>query len=437
MPLDAPLQESAEDTIAACRQPYPLPPDVRYVVDNILADDEIDEGSYIALNLFLPRQPIFDVIGNPNVGDEHEPSGYVRRRGLGLKLMELVEAALPALPMEVQNGLAFSSLQWLRRDLENLAWVYARWAFEDSIIGGCQKAWLRPPRIRRTGEPFKRTLRRLHAPSFIARQVKAQEESEPRRARASRILDRVEGATGLSDRFCLYALDLAEQREQARREAMRQFLAAHRKTADKTAATRKRVHLERAVIRRSLRVASAVLPDAQVRAFVHGESIRIPGAAFDLAVKLQTSITSQGHGVLDVNAVTRDGAMLASFCVYHTKTPALDQLTAMALAMGAGEEAEIIRDANIIQMFPAGREHPLLADREKREAADRAAAVARIEAQDRVRVDRSHWSSQELECRANAYWDATKHIWIGRLAVFACGRRVKLLGLAAATNPSA
>lgn len=425
MPLDSAAPVPVRDPVAECRQPYPLPPDVRYVIDGILGEQGIDDGSYIALNLFVPRKPILDAIDNHDV--DAGRLTWRRRHALGLRLMDLVGTTLPGLPLEVRNGIAFSSLQWLRRDLEGLARVFAAWAFEDEITGGAMKPWLPRwrRRIRSNGEVGKRTMRRLGSPAFIARVVKGHHESRERREMGSRILDRVERATVLTDCLGSYAAEMAAQRERAYIESIRQFVETGG-TADKEqpAARRRRIRHRRAVIRRSLRAASAVLPASQIRAFARAESVRIAGCTLDLAVRPQAPLAERGHGVLDVTAMAHDGTeRLASLCIYHDRTPALDQLAALALAMGAGEEADIVHDANIVQMFPAGREHPLLAARETRDISARTADPANW-----TTIDRSYWSFDERRAREQAYWEATKHIWIERLAVFACGRRVTMLG---------
>lgn len=426
MPLD-----TSRDVVAECRQPYPLPADARYVLDGILNDFGIDDGSYVALNLFVPRKPILDAIDGPMT---EAPATWRRRFSLGLRLMRLVDEALPTFPDEVRNGIAFASKQWLRRNLVDLAEMYAGWAFEDETTGGAMEPWLPRwrQRICRNGEVGKRTARRLHAPSFIARAVKARIESRQRREMATAILHRIESATDLTDCLSTYAAEMAAQRERERLEGMRRLLANDRAVvpSPRVRLKRKRAIQGRAVIKRSLRAATAVLPESDVRAFIHGERICLSGATIDLAVRLQATLSEKGHGVLNVTAIARDGTALASLCVFHERTPALDQLAALALAMGAGEEADIIHDANIVQMFPAGREHPLLAAREKRDAA----VLADTRSRNWTQIDRSYWSFEERRARETAYWDATKHIWIERLAVFVCGRRVKLLGLADGGN---
>jgi hypothetical protein len=410
-----PLDGSAEE-IAQCRQQYPLPPDVRYALDNMLSDWEIDEGSYIALNLFVPRAPILEAI-----------DGNTRYRALGTRLMGLVDEALPVLPQEVRNGIAQTSLQWLRRDLIGLAEVYAGWAIEDEVTGGAMKPWLPRwrRRIRRNGEMGKRTARRLHSPAFIARTVRANVESRHRRDMAKPILDRVEAATALTDCLGDYARDMEEQRERAREAGIRRLVGAERISGARPGLLRKQRRRSRAVIRRSLRAAAAVLPDSKVRLFARGESVRLPGDTLDLAVRLQGTLDARGHGALAVTALVPGGAAaLASLCVYHEGLPALDQLAALALAMSAGEEADIIHDANITTMLPGGREHPLLAEREKRDLAART-----VEARVWTRIDRSYWSNQDLQARRNAYWQATRRIWTERLAVFVGGRRFRMLDL--------
>lgn len=411
-----------------CRQTYPLPPDARYVLDNMLDDWGLDEGSYMALNLFVPRLPILALLDASGTGDVR--IGLHRREMLSEQLLDLVDATLPDLPDEVRSGLGWASLAWLRRDFYGLAKVYSDWAHEDEIVGGCMKKFLRVRRIRRNGEVYPRTMRRLLSPAFIARFVKQQRESMQRRRMATRILNRVERVGDPVDCLGGFAEEMAAQRERARQEAYKRFRTLGSVKDINPAMERKLLRKRRGVIKRSLNFASAVLSADQIRTFAHGKAVRISGQTLDLLVSPTGGMADCGHGALHVEAAAPGGQALASLCTYQDKTPALDQLASLSLAMGAGEEAEIISVANIVQMHPGGREHPLLAERENRHIAVGAERRA-AQADNWTVIDRSWWSYGETRNRQRSYWDATKHIWLERLAVFACGRRVKMLGAVA------
>lgn len=423
----------SESILSACRQQYPLPPDIRYVLDGMLEDQLLDQGSYIALNLFVPRTPILAVIDAEEPSDELPMRTYKARQLKQGLILDLVDQHLRELPQIICDGLAHCSLDWLRRDFYSLAEVYAMWVHEDETTGGALKDFRQQVRVRRNGEVFPRTARRIRSPSYIARYVKQREESFQRREMATRLLDRVERAQPENGRGFLHEVEaeLAAQREAARTSAIRQLCLEQANVGHlpEVAAMLKRVlspakkrqRQRRAVIRRALNVAAAVLPDQDVRAFVHGQGVRLPGQTMDLVVRPRGSVAERGHGAIDVQVTApASSEVLASLCTYIERTPALDQLVGFALAMQAGEEADIIAKANITNLLPAGRDHPLLAAREKQHVVDRAAPRL-------MPNRRGVWSLADVREYANAYWDETKHMWVERLSVFACGRRVKML----------
>lgn len=429
-----PLDSAPQDIIAACRHPTSLPGDVRQVLDGLLDDWCIDEGSYIALNLFAPREPISALIAKHRtkvVEADWDLAGplpatlYADRRRIAPAVLDLAEAAIASLPQQVFDGLAQFSLGWLRRDLEGLAEVFSMWVHEDETTGGCMKHIRDRRRISSSGEVWRRTARQIRSPAFIARYVKGREESLHRRAMANRILDRAQRASRLSGAaFEAYASELAAQREADRVAGLQRLRADLEKAGKDTVAARKRTRQRRSALKRALAVAAAIVSDDAIRAFVRGGAVRLPGQTLDLAVKLAARPTDRGHGCLAVYVTAPDSReVLAHLCTYIEDTPALDQLAAFALAMQAGEEAQIIADANITALLPAGREHPLLAERVQRHLAARASREASW-----TPIGRDRWSLEEKRSRESAYWQETRHIWVERLAVFACGRRVKMLG---------
>jgi hypothetical protein len=429
MPLDGAVATAVShhsDMIASCRQKYPLPPDVRYVLDHLLDEWGLDEGSYMALNLFVPRAPIIKLI-DCQPGERISERGMDRKKTLAESLLDLIDDAFSCMTPIVQSGLAHASLHWLARDLHGLGQIFAHWAFEDEISGGCLKNFRDRKRICRNGDVWPRTLRRIHSPAFISRYVKRAQESEQRRRLATRILNRTERVPVLDDHLAQYSVELTNQREDARRAAIAQFEAsgvagAPLRSSGTRRALRKRVASHRAIIKRAVNAASMILSSDQISAFASGAPVRLPGQSLDLLVTLSGGLADCGHGAISVAAAAPQGEVLASLCTYVEGTPALDQLAALALAMKAGEEAQIISDANIIKMMPAEEEHPLLAERASRHLAQQISRASNW-----TRIGRDCWSYEERRGRIDAYWNATQAIWLERLAVFACGRRVKLL----------
>jgi hypothetical protein len=99
---------------------------------------------------------------------------------------------------------------------------------------------------------------------------------------------------------------------------------------------------------------------SQVGAFAQGQTITLPGQALSLEIARGRSVTTTGHGALDVGLCAPDGTRLASVCVYFDKTPALDQLAALALHLNAGEETAVLDTGNLFSITAAGAEHPLV-----------------------------------------------------------------------------
>jgi hypothetical protein len=95
-----------------------------------------------------------------------------------------------------------------------------------------------------------------------------------------------------------------------------------------------------------------------------------------LEIARNRSVASTGHGALDVRLCTPDGTRLANICVYFDKTPALDQVAALALHLDAGEENAIIDTGNLFNVTPAGAEHALVIQRQTKRAMPEDQALA-------------------------------------------------------------
>jgi hypothetical protein len=170
--------------------------------------------------------------------------------------------------------------------------------------------------------------------------------------------------------------------------------------------TRKTRRQNRATIKRAAVCAASVLGSGAVSDFAAGRSIILDGETLALDVARVASAARLGHSGLHVVAVDRTSKRkLADMCVYIEKTPALDQLTALALAMKAGEETHIIQTANLSNVTELGFAHPLIAERGKHNG----------ERPWRPRDDRAE--------KNEAYWNETKPLWLNTLGVFVLGRQ--------------
>ena len=161
----------------------------------------------------------------------------------------------------------------------------------------------------------------------------------------------------------------------------RQMTRTHRKVAARAAAT-----AERVIGRDNLHRWNTAQP------------VTIVGSAISFEVARAGSSAALGHGGLILTAVDKEtGRKLANMCFYHEKTPALDQLTALALAVSAGEEDEIVATANLSNVTDLGAKHPL------------------IEGHKSARRERQWMPRDVAQERNEEYWQSTKAVWLEAL----------------------
>lgn len=135
--------------------------------------------------------------------------------------------------------------------------------------------------------------------------------------------------------------------------------AARKRLAEKPRDRRRR----QGVIKRASVMAAALLGAGTVSAFARGEPIRIPGQEVAFELRSTSRLGHIGHGGVEVAIVSHDGKRLSKLCVYHDETPALDQLTAFALRIAAGDEREIISTGNLYAVEGNAADHPVLIER--------------------------------------------------------------------------
>ncbi len=386
--------------------PHPLPPDVEYFIDAAVDHEELDACAALTLKLYAPRTQLMSIIDQEY---KHDGPAWMRQRVRKCDDLTAVADSIHCqLPFEVRGPLAWAGVRHVRHCVTGAAHMMAWWAQEDMIKGGC-------------GEPYKRarnrahwrhmnayTLmpsqrRRLYNRGWIRKYVCQSPEKRRLEAMGVRTRARTRGVTWMSvmDQAEKISAMLEAQHENYRRtneRAIRQFATrnlrparaltkAHRKVAAKAAAT-----AERVIGKDNLHRWNTAQPVTIV-----GDTI-----AFDVA--RSNSSTTLGHGGLILTAVDKDtGRKLANMCLYHEKTPALDQLTALALAVAAGEEAEIVTTANLSNVTDLGAKHPLIAGHK----------AARMERQWRPR--------DVVQERNEEYWLATKPVWLNTLGAIVLG----------------
>lgn len=109
---------------------------------------------------------------------------------------------------------------------------------------------------------------------------------------------------------------------------------------------RRRRKQERKAASRSAAFLNRIMGKQQTTMFLGGDRIEVEGSRFVFSVK-KKNLFSTSHGALSIvvhEKKTRE--RLFDLCWYVDKTPAIDQIAAMSLAVQAGDEDEIIRVGN-------------------------------------------------------------------------------------------
>lgn len=388
-------------------QKAPLPPDCEYFIDSALEHEEIDACAALTLKLYAPRVTLMNVIDQEYKHDG--PAWMGLRLSKCDELTALADGIHCQLPVDVRGPLAWAGVCHVRHWVAGTANMMAWWAQEDMIKGGC-------------GEPYKRarnrahwrhidnyTLmpsqrRRLYNHGWIRKYVHQSPEKSRLAMMGMRTRARIRGLDWMSakDQAEKIAAMLEAQHENYRRtneRVIRQFAArelrqtklltkAHRKIAAKAAATAERV-----------------IGSDNLRRWNAAQPVTITGSTIAFDVARSQSSATMGHGGLILTAVDKDtGRKLANMCLYHEKTPALDQLTALALAVMAGEEAEIMTTANLSNVTDLGAKHPLI---DGHKSARRA----------------QEWQPRNIvQERNEEYWQATKPIWLETLGTLVLDR---------------
>lgn len=421
-----------------------LAPDIVYVLDGLLDNDSMDAGTFALLRTYATNREIDAILEQD--ANEPWPVALSRRRQNGLKLVDLANRKMPGLPAEVQVHIAALSLNWLRHSIRRYAEVYCAWTYEDETTGGAMKAWRDINRVRGDGSEGRRIGRRLRSPKFLRRVVQSQPETSGMRVLAERIFARVDmvpkgrvsddGAAAFAEAERLrieaerHERTMAEIRTWSQRERYDEAVIppiAIRLKKKAMIEARRKSRTRRKVIKRASQVAESIIGRQAISDLSRGDPVILEGNAVDLMVRSTASLGETNHGTLDISVHKKCGVPLAKLCVYIKDTPALDQVTAFWLMMQSGEEDDIIRSSNLVKVYDAGREHPVIAERERLSA-------------ERARIaDAANWTPinprggrqgrmsnrQTLDHWKGIYAKEMLPVWVERTAIAVCGRRVK------------
>lgn len=104
------------------------------------------------------------------------------------------------------------------------------------------------------------------------------------------------------------------------------------------------------VLKKSAAFLSTLIAPNDVSMFVGGKEIRVEGHRY-VFVLSKDNILSTNHGAISIKVHDKDtDRRLFNLCWYVQDTPALDQLAALAMAVRAGDEDEIIRVGNMLRV---------------------------------------------------------------------------------------
>lgn len=393
-------------------QTAPLAPDVEYFLDAALEHEELDATAALTLKLYAPRVAVMSII---DMEYKHDGPAYmVQRVSKCDELTALADGILCQLPIETRAPLAWAGVRHVKHWVGGTANMLAWWAQEDMIKGGC-------------GEPYKRARNRAHwrhidrytlMPSqrsrlyrkgWIRKYVWHSQDKNRLVAMGRRTRARISGMDWLSVRQQVDQISamLEAQHEGYRRtneRVIRQFATRELRISGRDTKQRRKV------VTKAAATAERVVGRENLNRWNTGQPVTIIGESVAFEIARSGSSSTMGHGGLILTAVDPDSRRkLANMCLYHEKTPALDQLTALALAVSAGEEAEIMATANLSNVTDLGSKHPLIESH----------ASAKRE---------QPWRPRDIVAERNeAYWQATKPIWLDALGTQVLGRDWKVL----------
>lgn len=392
------------------QQSTPLAPDVEYFIDAAVEHEEMDAGAALALKLYAPRRALMDIIDEEY---KHDGPAHMRERiRKSDRLTAVADDILRHLPQPTAAPLAWAGVlhvrHWVRSNANMMAW----WAQEDMIKGGCAEPYIEARSLgqARRMEDYITTpkqRRRLSSPAWIRRYVKLDSSTRRLRHMGDVVLARVrdipletvrDAATSIADMLESQHENYRRTNERVIRQTMMQRMPVERNQLRKM----------RKVSVRAAKTAESVLGADAVRRWVQGQPIRITGQTVAIDAARTGSSALIGHGGVLLSAVDPStGRKLADMCLYHEKTPALDQVVAIALAIEAGEEADIIATANLSNLTDLGAKHPLI---EGHASARRSAP----------------WRPRNIvQERNEEYWTTHKDVYLEALGTAVLGRMWK------------
>lgn len=326
----------------------PLPPDLQYVLDGAIEHWEINAFTHDVLNLFGQAATIDRIFATEAKFSLHD------RQQRCFELSRYAYAITEELGASWQRAFMASSISYEIRLVGEYAKIAADWNYEDETVGGCLQPFRKIWRCDDSCEPTKRLKRRLWSPEYIRRSVKQYIARDfPHAPKLTEFVRRLPWPR---------SLDEGEKIQRAREESLVRYRNLQQTVIAGMREPRKALAKpERRALTRAAALAASVVGEEKVRCFVAGHAVEIEGDAMILEAQPRGSLARHtGHGQLDIAIKRKDGELLGKLCVYFEKTAALDQLAALALHVGAGDEHEILSKGNLYAVTAAGAGDPLL-----------------------------------------------------------------------------
>lgn len=419
-----------------------------YWLDESVEAGELDAGSRMVLLIYGERPRIDAILegthwlpcdaGITTSGTAFDKYTNKRNRKAA-QLAAYASELLDQLDPLHRHGAMLLSVARLRQGIDGMASVMAYWAIEDSCEGGCmqpfdRKQYGQRQLERRDRKPFRRVNRQLHDPKWIRRYLNT--ISEPAQMRAvygvlrQRRASLVDTCQDTEPAWSIFDADYARQRagfDARQRQAYDRIMATPAEPIPDIAVRIKLSRKDRAIRRQSRKIAvrsalfaAGLIGASSVNAFVSGRPVYIDGHEAVFEVSRRYSVHLKGMGAIDINLMDKDRTKLAGLCLYVEGTPALDQLSALALAVQSGEEREMIATANLLNITPDGAGHALLDGRQeyRNEIMTRLREAAGTPA---VSLIIYHDARSAREARNSAYWQETGGMWIDTLGKYVFG----------------
>jgi hypothetical protein len=392
---------------------------------------DLDSGTATILQLYGNRTTIDRLCENAGILD--------RERTAPRLLTAYAWEIAREMPTAEQGVLLGMGLLHRSYEAVNLSRHIAHWAIGDFAEGG----YMEPHGNALTKDgltPSPRNMRRLMAPAWIRRHAKRNSET----ARIRRNTEHHLACAGQEPwREISFErgrweemFDVLHQRQRAEEDRMwREARIAMDAGVSAAAALgvrknkreiKTKIRRHRKIIRRAASAAELVLGADGVRAFIKGNLI-IRGQDIDFKVKPASSNGRIGHGGLDLAVLDKKGVKLVDLCLYYKDTPAIEQAASLALEVAAGDERAVLETANVINATQEGANHPVLAERAAKRAAARTAEAGEVAQFHVCPLGGSEWERNLRDARNDAYWEATKSIWIDAVRTEVFGRLAKRL----------